>query len=277
MNFKNLFKFVVFYIGLISNGFFCQNCERETTNFNFVEYKNDSSINRTIFSHFNTFDQLNANNCTHYEITNFLIFIPKKRVILDERFSPRNWFTFKQITSIKYVEFFNLKGFDINQRISFVRNKHISLVIFSSQLAFYSNLNIIDSAQCDLDTFKNVSLHFFNSFDVIKIANTKFPQIICSYLFSNNSIIKILYLSHISNSFLLKNRLNFDEKTRIALNLFKELYLEIKYESLTHKTLNKHLFKQMSLVSVIGVLNEIPTDLFASFLFIHLYFRHKRK
>ena len=81
MNFKNLFKFIViFYISLISNGFFGQNCERETTNLNFVEYKNDSSINRTIFSHFNTFDQLNANNCTHYEITNFLIFIPKKRV-----------------------------------------------------------------------------------------------------------------------------------------------------------------------------------------------------
>ena len=269
MNFKNLFKFIViFYISLISNGFFGQNCERETTNLNFVEYKNYSSINRTIFSHFNTFDQLNANNCSHYEITNFLIFIPKKRVILEESFAPRNWFTFKQLTSIKCVEFFNLKGFDINQRISFVRNKPISLVIFSSQLEFYSNLNLIDSTKCDLDTFTNVSFNFFNLFDVIKLANTKFPTIICPYVFSNNSNIKILYLSHISNSFLLKNRLNFDEKTRIALNVFKELYLDIKYESLTHKNLNKHLFKQMSLVSVIGVLNEIETDLFASFFFL---------
>ena len=89
MNFKNLFKFVVFYIGLISNGFFCQNCERETTILNFVEYKNESSINRTIFSHFNTFDQLNTNNCSHYEITNFLIFIPKTCHFRREIFTPQ--------------------------------------------------------------------------------------------------------------------------------------------------------------------------------------------
>jgi hypothetical protein len=267
MNFKYSLTLYLL-LTLRINALCAQGCKSSSVNLKYVTYKNDSHINRTIFTHFDTFDQLNA-KCSQYDVTNFLDFIPRNRLVLDDGFSPRDFLTQQQISSIKCLQLLNLKGFNIHQKVSIKRNeqnKGINLIIFSSEFKFFSNNSLSELTKCDLDTYNN-SDNFLNSFDFLKLDNTIYPRVMCPYVFRKSSI-KTLMFGDVSNSFLLKNRLNFRDSNNSIMTMLRSIYLEIKYETLDSHNLNKHLFHYLSELSVNGVLNEVETDLFENFFYL---------
>jgi hypothetical protein len=266
-NFKTLL--VLFYLGACFNALFGLDCTESTTTLYNVHYFHEINTNKTIISHFQSFDQLKS-NCSNYNITNFVEFLPKQRLILNDSFVPNQMFTPKQTASLEYLQFLNLKGFDIEQKASIERNsnkKFIYLFVFSSRFSFYSNNNLLDSNQCDLDTFSNGTMRFLNSFDYVKLVNVKYPNIICPYVFKDSSIILLLF-SDITNSFLFKNRLTFQDKNDTQIRTLKVLILGFKYETLDEKNLNRNLFKYTFFLSLNGVLNQIQKGLFARFVYL---------
>jgi hypothetical protein len=189
MNFNYLFTLNLLFI-LRINVLHAHGCKSPSANLKYMTYKNDSHVNRTIFSHFNSFDQLNV-KCSQYDVTNFLEFIPRHRLVLDDRFSPRDFLTPQQVSSIKCVQFLNLKGFNIHQKVSIKRNdlnKGINLIIFSSELKFYSNASPNrELTKCDTNTY-NTSDNFINAFDLLKLDNTMYPRDMCPYVFRKSRI-----------------------------------------------------------------------------------------
>jgi hypothetical protein len=199
-----------------------------------LEFKLDNKVNRTIFVHFSRFDQLLNTNCSNYNITNYLEFIPQKRVILDIKFSLSNLFTPRQIFSIKYLHFLNLKGFDIHQKASNIKRNNIKgnthLLVYSSRFEFYSNQSLIDSNKCDSKLFPNDTMRFLNSFDEVQLINVIYPKVVCPFLFRDSNISALLF-AHITNSFLLKNRLTFhDIENGTVLEQFEYLHFSLSYE-----------------------------------------------
>ena len=257
---------LLIHFEIFLNVIFGQDCDQ---NLKFIEYKNDTNLNKTIFLHFNSFEQLNS-NCSSFSdaITNYVEFIPEKWLILDNSFSPKEIFSPKQMSSMRVLNFFNLKGVDILNEEDMTRMrrvKTINLGIFSSRFDFYSNRNLIDSStNCSENTF-NFSMNFLNSFDSLKLVNTMYPSVICSYAFKESKI-KTLIFTHISNSFLLKNRLYFqDDLNKIEMKMLKTIYFNFMYETLDTKNLNAHLFAYLSEITVSGVLYGIQVDLFSHF------------
>ena len=268
MNFNYLFALILLFI-LRINVLYAHGCKSPLVNLKYVTYKNDSHVNRTIFSHFNSFDQLNV-KCSQYDVTNFLVFIPRQRLVLDDGFSPRDFLTLQQVSSIKCVQLLNLKGFNIHQKVTIKRNdlnKGINLIIFSSELKLYSNASPNrELTKCDTVTY-NYSDNFMNSFDLLKLDNTKYPRVVCPYVF-RKSRIKTLMFGDVSNSFLLKNRLFFHDSNSSIMTMLRSIYLEIKYDTLDSHNLDKHLFHYLSELSVNGVLTRIETNLFENFFYL---------
>ncbi len=268
-----LYLFALLYVTFFVKLFICQECELTSKFQNkYIEHRNDTSIIRTIFSRFHSFDQLKS-NCSYDNITNFVEFLPKQRLILDNSFSLKQMFTPKQIASIEYLQFLNLKGFELQQNASLKRSemaKYTNLLIYSSKFEFYSNNNLLDSNECDLKTYNN-SAHFLNLFDTIKLVNTMYPHRLCSYLFKFSSI-RTLIFSSVSNSFLLKNRLHFNASNDTEIRSLKSLLLEFKYEILDSTNLNRNVFKNITFLLISGVLNEIESDTFAHFICLKTIF-----
>jgi hypothetical protein len=252
--------------------FSCQECELTSIN-NYVVYRNDSdNIHRTLFSRFHSFDQLKS-NCSYFNITSFVEFIPKQRLILDNSFSLKQLFTPEQVASLEFLQFLNLKGFDIEANASTERNemrKYTNLLIYSSKFEFYSNNNLVDTNKCDLKTYNNTA-HFLNLFDNIKLVNTMYPHTLCSHIFKYSRV-RTLIFSSISNSFLLKNRLHFTASNDTEIRFLKSLLLEFKYEILDNTNLNRNVFKSINFLLISGVLNEIESDTFARFIFLKMIF-----
>jgi len=262
-NFMILFYFETCFIAL--NGLDCQD---ESSSLNYVHY--DTNTNKTVFSHFHSFDQLKT-NCSYDNVTNFVEFLPKQRLILDASFAPKQMFTPKQMATLEYLQFLNLKGLDIEQEACVERNankKFIYLFIFSSSFNLYLNDTFLDASQCDSHMFSsNRTMRFLNSFDYVKLVNVKYPSVICPYVFRESRIMLLIF-SDITNSFLFKNRLKFADKNDTQIRSLKVLILGFKYETLDETNLNRHLFKYTFFLSLNGVLNRIKPDLFAHFVYL---------
>ena len=259
----NFTLFILIYFEIFLKVLFGQKCEHSQ----YLKYSNESRINRSIFSHFKTFDQLKR-NC-FYTINNFLEFIPEKFVLLDDRFSFEDLFDENQTDSIEFLQLLNIKGFDIHHRSQIKSNplkKPIHLFVFSSKLYFYSNQALLDShTECSLHTYNN-SPNFFNSFDSVKLVNMLFPKTtVCPYAFKDSSATDLV-LATLTNSFLLKNRLRFDEKANdTTMRRLRSVNMFLVYEALDATNFNRYLFKRIFFLTVRGVLNSIQADLFVSF------------
>jgi hypothetical protein len=74
----------------------------------------------------------------------------------------------------------------------------------------------------------------------------------------------------VANSFLLKNRLIFHDSNSsiMTMTMLRSIYLEIKYDTLDSRNLNRHLFHYLSELSVNGVLTRIETNLFENFFYL---------
>jgi hypothetical protein len=101
---------------------------------------------------------------------------------------------------------------------------------------------------------------------MIQLRNVNFPKKLCPFLFRNFDVYT-LALASITNSFLIKNRLNFYQlnSTKVVLKFLNELIFGLTYESLNTNNLSPVLFRNIKYLSIAGVLNSIDTELFKVF------------
>jgi len=133
----------------------------------------DPATNKTfsLFSNFNEFNDLPLECNQTYDISDYLVMIPKRPIIIDETFQFKKIFNQSQIDSINSLYIANLKGVDLNSK-SFILDSNrfkqrVNLNIFASRMDVYVNSSLIDSEICDLTTYNQI----FNFFKYINYMN----------------------------------------------------------------------------------------------------------
>ena len=225
------------------------------------------SKNHTFFKNFNSFSELILDCNKTYNISKTLVFFPTSNLLLDQSFRIDRLFERKQIDEIQIMKIGYLKGVDI-QLASFASKSNIVLGIYYSKLDAYSNGERISSTECNLNTYNN-SNNFFNSVGLLKLTQVRYPLYLCPFLFGDSKLIQIIF-EDITNSFLTKNRLNFNEVNRSDITMKHLIAAELKlvYEHLTSANFNRALFKRVKILTLSGVLTSIQRDLFEEFHFL---------
>ena len=247
-----------------------RNCTTHLDKFIF-SYKNEDTIT-TILKNFDSFDEF-ENICKNVYNKSYILlqFLPNRPIIVDKKFNLNNIFEENDIGTLHLVAFVNMKGINIdtNKKKYFIP----PMITFSfSKLDFYLNNTPIKSEECSMDLFKNYH-QLFSDYNQLTIIYSKFPEFMCPFVFMN-SLLYQATIFDVSNSFLNKNKIHFIEVTdeKIAsqdmLSHVKYLRIQLKYETMTSKILNKYVFKYMEDLRIEGVLVDIQTDLFKSFEYL---------
>lgn len=215
---------------------------------------------------FNTFKDLERDCNEKFEMSHYLEFIPSRPIIIDDKFQIEKIVNQKNIPFLYVINMIYFKGIDIGDIP--VKLYQPLLYYTFSKLNAYSNNKLIEKSECNKDIFNHEN-NFFSSFMEISFIYTTYPEFLCPFLFSK-SYLTSLYFTDISNSFINKNVLNIlkandTENYDVIIN---ELVLEIKYESLTSKILNKYLFVTLYKLKMYGLLNNIEADIFSNFIYL---------
>jgi hypothetical protein len=235
----------------------CQ--ENDLKLLNYFKYSSNQSsfkLNRTIFANFDRFSELNTLtksditcNFTLYNVTNFLTFIPKRSLIVDETFCLENILTQSQINTISYLQFINIKGIDvalmpIHFNLPKRFKKYIQMEIYSSHFDTYSTgVN----AECSIGVYlnrsaTNLKLNFLNSFNSVSFVNTVYPKGWCTLAFANSKIDNLVF-ADVTNSYLKQNRLKFEEANDTysdKLRVIKSYIMCVNFCILfTHRAISK--------------------------------------
>ena len=229
------------------------------------------SVRWSLLVDFKNFNELILDCNQTYNITPYVAMWPKYPLVIDENFRLDKVFNQTQINSIAILELDNLMGVDLNSR-SFIFapgkliQKIIILKVSMSKFNIYSNSVLIENEKCDMVTY-NTSLNFFKYFFKILLRNVEYPKVWCPYFFKDFHLAH-LFLLDITNSFLIKNRLNFyqlNSSNHTYLKYLVSLQLYLTYESLNRNSLSPELFQKMNMLTIRGILDGIEMSLFQNF------------
>ena len=167
------------------------------------------------------------------------------------------------------ILFQNVKGFNfrkIKQLKKYDLLYSFDVIFMNAYFEFYINGTLITKEMCFKKTFEN-HVNFFGTlirqtFD----DNIFYNQKICPYVFVNNSLEQLI-LNQITNSLIFRNRLEFmdiDENKTFS-NSLVFLQLNIFYDEISSKLLNKFVFANLKFLSLTGLIDNIENNLFNSF------------
>jgi hypothetical protein len=239
--------------------------------------KLESNLTMSFLVNFNDFNDLILDCNQTYNITEYLAIWPKKALIVDENFQFSKIFNKNKMNSVKTLHLSNLNGIDINSKPFIpIENRRTSnqakiLKIFYSTLNIHSNLLPIDEEKCDSANY-NTTTNFAQYFFSISFKNVNYPRRWCPLFFKDFDLAQLV-LDDITNSFLIKNRLNFFDiknTSNVYLKYLIGLTLSITYERLDSKVLSSSLFKKIAFFDLKGIINGIETGLFSSFQHLKL-------
>ena len=230
------------------------------------------NVTISFFANFKELNDLILDCSQTYDISEYVSMLPKKSLLIDEKFQLKKIINQRKIDSISYFSIGNLNGIDLNSK-SFILDsnrlkKKVDVNIYMSKLNIYQNSKLLDSSSCDLVTYNNnnnASTNFLKYFFFIQFQNVNYPEKWCPYFFRNFDLVNLAF-SSITNSFLIKNRLNFYElnSTQVYFNFLKILGLSITYDFLDKKSLSS-LFRKVEFLGITGVLTGIELHLFKNF------------
>ena len=222
-----------------------------------------------VLTGFDSFEQLNFNCSAKISVYN-LIFFPNSDLFLN------NTFDFIEIVKIvkSYgknfitIKFYKFKGINY-AAFKYSNLTRILISISFGRFDFYNNGKLIGDNECILDNFINKTSFFGSITDLTLEYNVLYSKKTCPYVFMN-SYINQLSISKIINSFIYKNQLEFidlNKSSDFSLNnkILKNLNIEVTYESLSLKILNRHIFKYISCMTILGIVNDIEIQLFSNF------------
>jgi hypothetical protein len=262
---------------------FSNECDTWSKNHIFLmnnhQYFNYSSI----LIKFNSFDELGPNCATNQseiiakENINRIKLYATRAIFLESNFNIQpliHMFNLTSKQSKRPIELFNLKGFNFNSNYSFVPNfqskirvQYVEFVNFNFD--FYLNeRKIVDKEVC-LSLREHLR---WKKLFLPPIINMNFKRkifyskTICPFIFMNSPA-KSMSLFEITNSLIYKNQLEFldlNETAEFDMS-FTNLALDMAYERITHRLVEKFVFKNMQVLSLNGLIYAIQTDFFAFF------------
>lgn len=200
-------------------------------------------------------------------------FIPKKKIVLDRKFESID-VIFENYNSYM-LNFYNVAGFNVDM-MSFQLNDYIfygNVVNFlMSDLRFFTNRthNKPVSSCNEADFQSNVSplgWMYMLSFNY----GTKYSTQTCKYFFKNSRI-DYLSFSYVSNSFVVRNMLefvpNFSSASKLSANvqIYVGSFTAYVYKiPLNNRFLDRDVFKYVQFITVIGELVTIESRLLRTF------------
>jgi hypothetical protein len=273
-----LFSF--FLKNLLPNKVYMNECDdwSEKHIFNSTEYH---FLNSTFpFVRIDSMEDLKLNfSCKKIDWTRetlLHIFVNNNNVLFESDLNLTNVLGFFSRTKQAFL-FQNIKGF-MWKNLS--KTKHVNKLenpiefefnFFNVNFDFYQNeTHLIAEENCNSQYFNpNMTSFFVEIRNLVLLDNAYYNQNICPYVFMNAKL-KILKLFGITNSLIFKNRLNFVDINEIT-NLSKVLSniflyeMNIAYETVTLKNLNKHVFKNVINLIIKGIIDGLDRDLFRNF------------
>lgn len=233
-----------------------------TTNFAF---KNNQRIT---LKNFDSLDQLEF-NCSKPIEMSILEIKPNQDIIFDNRFNFTG-LTIKPMEQIFLITFYNFKGFDIQHNpfanLKFFK-KEISFwfAIEDSNFDFYLSESLIhDSAICNQKLQVNRFLSQIRILDIKSL--TKLSDAMCPYVFKN-VLLNVFNVKKITDNFLFRNLLKFQNltlKKDLNSSIFQAQF-HFYHVDLDSTLLNKHVFHNLTVLDLNGVIRSIEDDLFKSF------------
>jgi hypothetical protein len=227
----------------------------------------------TVLKNFDSFDEF-ENVCKIFFNQSFILLMlqPNKPIIVDKKFNLNNIFETIDIISLYLVAFVKIKGIDVDAQKNIFKFQPPMLTFMFSKLDFYYNNTAIKKEDCNLEFF-NKHHQLLSDYYKLSILYGKFPDFLCPFVFMNSTLYQVT-LFDVSNSYLNKNRINFIEVNDInityknMLSRIRYLRIQLKYETMTSKILNKYVFRFIEDFRIEGVLVDIQSDLFKNFKFI---------
>jgi hypothetical protein len=213
----------------------------------------------TFFQNFKTFTELYMDcNQTYNAHSSVVQFRPNRKILIDETFSLTKLINSVHLYNVHTLVMFNIKGIDLNSRV--IESTHLNnLALVYSLFSVYTNSTQVN--ECNAKGSRN----FISSFKSIYFRQTIYSKSICPLIF-NQSSLELVYFTDITNSYLIKNKLKFDNSSqKVTINTLKTVYFELNYERLTLDNFDVNLFKYTQSLFLVGILESIDTDLFSYF------------
>ena len=201
--------------------------------------------------------------------------------ILGNEFYKYNLFNSFKYSANLYILIYNTKGFNLNPTYSPIgklKTDFDMTEFWSASFVFYVNeTTLLTKEMCTQKNFESTRLQniFGFSYSISFYNRISYSRRVCPFVFFHSVQYKISF-NEITNSLIYKNQLEFldvdfiedDQKSSALITV----ELGIAYEEITHRLLNKHLFKFINGLYVTGMIYDIQIDLFASFFKIRLIY-----
>ena len=171
--------------------------------------------------------------------------------------------------------FMNLNGFNEKSYALNIKTRLLSKLnvrFYYLKFRFFQNSTLITKKSCVRNKFD--AKNFFGSIRRLQLfSNILYSKEVCPYVFTNVNFDQMV-LIEIINSIIYKNQLEFldiNETAEFNLNAkIKFLLLNVDYDAVTQRLLNKYVFREVKILSLTGIINTIQVDLFVHFKEIRL-------
>ena len=224
--------------------------------------------NTFVLKNFDRYEELFL-NCAINLNSKALIYVPNNELLLHNSMNYKLLFKHVKFQSFNEIFFFRVKGINFKEnQTSLFDFKNKPVCIFYGEFIFYIKEQLVDKNSCKFVNFKNKS-SFFGEISSLNLLWIKYSTSTCPFVFLNSRLTD-LFLGKISNSLIFKNRLEFIQNNETeSFDLYHEnfysLNLEMAYENLTTKLVDKHVFKYMSYLGLYGIVSDIQVDFFKNF------------
>ena len=271
--FKNLLEYAIVFIVIgrtVSTlNAFCHNISNQ------VKYEVDTVNNykKVFFYNFKKMTDLLVSNCNQaYNIPNAseIDFVPNQPILIDNSFTLDKLVNVRDIYSVSFIVLNRIKGLDVNTTHRVLENyltrvNSISLGVFFSTIdTYFSNGSKTSADDCNQRIFARKT-NLYQPFSSIIFKTVIYPKNICPLVFKD-TLANEFYFGDITNSYIIKNPLNFIKTNETKqLPYLAVILLDMYYEHLSAAILEPRLFAGIKELKVNHIVGGIHSDVFVPF------------
>ena len=213
------------------------------------------------------------------EFKNLNLFIMQHTYQINVYFTPRTnkiLMPSSKLENIFYHDFhfyfINLKGIDIQTQNFQIDEKFTdcSISLIKSNFEFYFNEILLTDSDCESMIINGSFESIFPSLNSeLILTDNKFKFKLCLFYFKN-SYINIFTLTHMSNSFIKRNFIQFHKSNLYNSSKLNSTIIQLNFEYFYRIYLdlimvNEIVFKSLNIIKIIGTLEDIQNDFFQNF------------
>ena len=226
---------------------------------------NESVVTKSLkFEEFQSLNDIQFNCTKPLGEIGLIQLIPANELILN------NSLDFSQLffKNNKYYSFYfaNFKGIDLFTNTYFGLKETFKtayiLEIDYSKFEISVDDRLFSPIDCDAYEIKK---NFFTRVDFLILNNVMYSKNICPLIFAN-SVMEILDVQSVSNSFINQNQLGFlslnESRGKLIWAKINRLNLGIAYETVTPRLIDKYLFRNIYFIRIEGLIYDIDEDVF---------------